>query len=412
MLVYSSSSSSLNSASAPTWDPANLANRKGVVCGSGSDMMNDPRPMEAILNMVNKPINQVQVVYLGTATYDIKLFELRQTERFVEMGCSVTALRVSEKAPANMHEIMNRADVIVVGGGNTLYAVDRWRDVGLIKLLRQALERGAVMCGGSAGAICWFDGGHSNSMDPDTYKEARRKKFGDDHLPSKFYDESHWSPEIDGIKEWKYIRIPALGFLPGLVSPHHDQVQSNGVLRGDDFDRVLLQSPGERGIAIDHWAGLVIDGEDFRVLSFHEKPGSVGEGGNFVTDGSGVPGVWIKEVVDGKVGRWLCPPQGKVRDLLREAREIIHDRTALKLCRLGNPLQWEEAFVAPKQRHFRTRTQVQWDQSLVSPTAKEQAEEAAISSLVQQLAVQSAIALQQSQQAKQHHSRRQTCFNF
>eukprot|EP01052_Picozoa_sp_SAG31_P018987 SAG31_NODE_1367_length_8615_cov_12.875763_4_plen_73_part_00 len=34
---------------------------------------------------------------------------------------------------------------------------------------------------------------------------------------------------------WEYIRIPCLGLLPGLCCPHHDRVQSNGVLRADDF---------------------------------------------------------------------------------------------------------------------------------------------------------------------------------
>ena len=38
------------------------------------------------------------------------------------------------------------------------------------KLLRVASERGAVMVGGSAGAICWFDGGHSDSLDPTTVR--------------------------------------------------------------------------------------------------------------------------------------------------------------------------------------------------------------------------------------------------
>ena len=50
------------------------------------------------------------------------------------------------------------ADVILVSGGNTLYAMDLWKAVGLVSLLQEAMERGAVLTGGSAGAICWFDG--------------------------------------------------------------------------------------------------------------------------------------------------------------------------------------------------------------------------------------------------------------
>ena len=42
--------------------------------------------------------------------------------------------------------------------------------------------------------------------------------------------------------------IEGLGFLPGLCCPHHDRVQSNGVLRAEDFEKLLRRHPQERGI--------------------------------------------------------------------------------------------------------------------------------------------------------------------
>ena len=71
-----------------------------------------------------------------------------------------------------MSSEVEKSDVIVISGGNSLFAVDRWNKIGLAPMLRTAMERGAVLTGGSAGAICWFDGGHSDSWDPDTYKTA------------------------------------------------------------------------------------------------------------------------------------------------------------------------------------------------------------------------------------------------
>jgi dipeptidase E len=59
--------------------------------------------------------------------------------------------------------------------------------------------------------------------------------------------------------------VPCLGFLPGLVCPHHDKVQSNGVLRAIDFDAMLLRHAGEQGICIDHWAALCVDGDAYEV---------------------------------------------------------------------------------------------------------------------------------------------------
>ena len=311
------------------------SNIKGVFSGSGSDSMFDPRLPEAILELVDKPFSQVSVVYLGTATYDIEQFRYRQTHRFIEKGCRVTHLKLTDDVPSDRFEVIDNADVILVGGGNSLFAMDRWRKLGIVPALQRALERGAVMCGGSAGAICWFEGGHSNSMDPDTYKEFRVKKFGGPANPNMASDEIY-ATSSEEVKDWKYIRISALGFFPGLVSPHHDRVQSNGVLRADDFDQCLLQHPGERGIGIDHWASLIIDGERFRVLSLTDKEGSVKPNGEFCTDGSGVPGVWIKEVVDGKVERRLCPSEGWVSDLLRPATKITEEIELMNRCRREN----------------------------------------------------------------------------
>lgn len=172
-----------------------------------------------------------------------------------------------------------------------------------------------------------------DSMDPDSYKMSMLNKLADASVVVK--DETDTSS--NEVKLWDYIRVPALGLLPGLICPHHDRVQSNGVLRATDFDRILLRTPDELGIAIDHWAALVIDGEQYRVMSFDEKGGSVKNGDEFVTDGSGNPGIWIKEVVDGKVQQRVCPPEGLTKNLLRVPTKIINDVDALRQCRSENP---------------------------------------------------------------------------
>ena len=124
-----------------------------------------------------------------------------------------------------MEQLVNNADVIVVSGGNSLFACDRWNKIGLTPLLRNAMNRGAVLSGGSAGCICWFDAGHSDSADPDSYKAAMLAAASGLNK-----DESSEAPEGEA-KPWSYIRIPCLGFLPGLICVHHDKIQSNGVLR-------------------------------------------------------------------------------------------------------------------------------------------------------------------------------------
>lgn len=59
-----------------------------------------------------------------------------------------------------------RCDILLVSGGNTLYACDRWTFLGLDKLIKQRIDLGdVVLCGGSAGAMAWFQTGHSDSAD-------------------------------------------------------------------------------------------------------------------------------------------------------------------------------------------------------------------------------------------------------
>ena len=355
------------------------ANLRGVFVGSGSDGMSDPRMARVILDLATQQQQQqrrqskdapINVMYLGTATYDLPQFAQRQTQCFLDdetnnkKSVMVTTLDLVHRdpPPAELEATIGAADIIVVGGGNTLYAVDRWHRVGgsadssdnlVPKLLRQAMERGAVLTGGSAGAICWFDGGHSDSMDPDTYYPAMQAKFGSSSGTSrsiKNLEESSAAPDSSEKKDWNYIRVPGLGFLPGIVCPHHDRIQSNGLLRAHDFDQMLLRQyqqqndddkSGEIGIGIDHWAALVIDGDDsFRVVSLEDKPGSVlVETSSFSPDAKGVPGVWIKRVVKGKVVSTLLPSSGKISEVFQRRQLPIQDDMGLEQCRRDNPDQ-------------------------------------------------------------------------
>lgn len=349
-----------------------LSTIRGVFVGSGSDGMSDPRIVQVISDLafardgasLKAPSpSQKRVLYLGTATYDLPQFAQKQTQHFTtgeNKGLfSVDTLDLVHQTPSSrvIQDTISQADIIVVGGGNTLYAVDRWKTLQcVIPALEVARERGAILTGGSAGAICWFDGGHSDSMDPDTYLRPMMAKYGgstsnDRGTPpasmAEVGNESSSSPNSGDTsnKGWKYIRVPGIGFLPGLVCPHHDRIQSNGVLRAHDFDTMMLrQHPGEIGIGIDHWAALVVDGiKDFyRVISLDDKPGSVlkdEEGKIFFSEEAlGVPGIWIKHVHDGQVVSRLLPASGKLSDVLRSpSGTFCEDESALAQCRKDNP---------------------------------------------------------------------------
>ncbi|KAL3911327.1 MAG: hypothetical protein SGARI_001700, partial [Bacillariaceae sp.] len=290
-------------------------------------------------------------------TYDLPIFRAKQTQCLADRGCRVTSLNVAfdnkdaGDSKEEASEKLQTADIIVVGGGNTLYAMDRWTKLGLVPMIREAMERGAVLTGGSAGAIVWFDGGHSDSMDPDTYTKPMVEKYGnhgDSAATSTVADESSTLGET--VKDWSYIRVDGLAFLPGLLCPHHDRVQSNGVLRARDFDEMMFRHPGETGIGIDHWAAFIVSGHSYRVLSLKGKPGSVMtssstgiEQAEFAVDedgtANGVPGVWIKQVdvAQGTLVTSLCPPEGKLSQLLKVPSQIVQDEDTINLCRKANP---------------------------------------------------------------------------
>eukprot|EP00956_Cyclotella_meneghiniana_P035269 scaffold113169_cov23-Cyclotella_meneghiniana.AAC.2 len=188
------------------------------------------------------------------------------------------------------------------------------------------------MAGGSAGAICWFDGGHSDSMDPDTYRtfvmEANQQEGN--QSTSTF----HFNPD-NTPKPWSYIRVSGLSILPGLFSSE----QCSIILRYQfryDIDYYYLAPFVTSGQSHDNYAALVLDGEEFRVLSM---PGA--HGGSVPVGDLLKPGVWIKYVEKGVLRSKICPSYGKVAKLLQmiinPEKDIWNDER-VELCRAENPV--------------------------------------------------------------------------
>lgn len=162
-----------------------------IVAAGRGRTMSLPKIVNSVLQLANQT-STVNVVYLGTASYDKQEPYLVQTEGYRQLSqCQVVKLDVSEASVTpSMEEIqrtLESAHVVLVSGGNTLYAMNRWRELGMDVILKRISES-AVLCGGSAGAIVWFDHGHSDSMDPTTFL----------HVDPNLTEEQK--------KDWKYIR--------------------------------------------------------------------------------------------------------------------------------------------------------------------------------------------------------------
>ena len=103
---------------------------KALLGGSGSDLMNDARAVQEVLKLAlqdkpNKSPQDIHVLYLGTATYDIRGFFIRQTQRFAEAGCTVNALKVAgvleddDDDPEDSRRLEDFEQTIEEDGGGT-----------------------------------------------------------------------------------------------------------------------------------------------------------------------------------------------------------------------------------------------------------------------------------------------------
>ena len=127
-----------------------------------------------------------KALFIGTATGDRFDYVASVYKRFNDKGVLCNDLTFFARTPVDLETFVLAHDIIYVGGGNTKSMLAVWREWGLDKILEKAHDQGIVLCGVSAGAICWFEQGLTDSWDVDLNV------------------------------------IPCLGFLKGSMAPHYD----------------------------------------------------------------------------------------------------------------------------------------------------------------------------------------------
>ncbi len=117
-----------------------------------------------ILSLTQK--DDPQILYISTASGDVPERIEQFEKKFVSAGHKVQILslfRTPYHTVKEIDELISQADVIFVAGGNTRAMLAVWREFSIDQQLKSAMRHGAVLCGVSSGAICWFDLGHSDS---------------------------------------------------------------------------------------------------------------------------------------------------------------------------------------------------------------------------------------------------------
>ncbi len=150
-----------------------------------------------------------RITLLPTASGDADRLVAQFYTAFNRYDCRPQHVSLFRQAP-DMAERFLETDIIYVSGGNTRNMLAIWEVAGVTPMMKQAWERGIVLAGVSAGAICWFEQGHTDSN--------------------------------GGLS-----KLDCLGWLPGSCSPHYD----GEVNRQPSYETLIQNGEILRGLALD-----------------------------------------------------------------------------------------------------------------------------------------------------------------
>lgn len=164
-----------------------------------------------------------KVCFVATASGDAVRYIASFYVAYRQLDCRPSHLTFFERTP-ELRSLALEQDMIYVGGGNTKSMLAVWKEWGFDAVLREAWENGVVLAGISAGAICWFEQGITDSF-------------------------------ADELKV-----MDCLGFLKGSCCPHFDGEPE----RRPSYHRLLLENRIISGYAIDDCAAIHFVGNEIR----------------------------------------------------------------------------------------------------------------------------------------------------
>ncbi|MDR6484746.1 Type 1 glutamine amidotransferase-like domain-containing protein [Paraburkholderia terricola] len=214
--------------------------RRILAIGGGGFMMEDgPSPIDKhIVSLIGKA--RPNICYLATPSGDLPAHLDKFHAVYGDLGSDTSHLAFFRQPEARSIPVADfparllDQDAIFVGGGNTRSALAVWREWGVDTAVRKAWENGVLIAGMSAGAMCWFEAGLTDSF---------------------------WGPT--------YRPLDCLGLLPGGCAVHY----SSDPKRRTSLHAALKASAIPASIAIDDFSAVLYEGASIdRVFSW--RPGS------------------------------------------------------------------------------------------------------------------------------------------
>ncbi|MBM6618144.1 peptidase E [Bacillus suaedaesalsae] len=202
--------------------------RQIFAMGGGGFSMEPDNPLldRYILSLVNK--ERPRICFVPTATGDADGYINRFYQFFGKEECDPFHLSVYKLPDENLENYVLSMDIIYVGGGNTKNLLALWREWGLDEMMKKAYKAGVILTGLSAGSICWFEEGLTDSY-PGSLRE-----------------------------------LTCLGILKGSNAPHYD----GEIDRRPRYHQLMLNNRIIDGIGVDDGVGVHFVNENiFKIVS-------------------------------------------------------------------------------------------------------------------------------------------------
>ena len=139
-----------------------MRRRQIIAMGGGGFSMEPDNPLLDLYLLKQTRRACPRVCFIPTASGDADSYVVRFYTAFARLECRPSHLSLF-RPPKEVAEHLLGQDAVYVGGGSTKNLVAVWRAWGLDRVLRTAWERGIVLAGVSAGSLCWFEQGLTDS---------------------------------------------------------------------------------------------------------------------------------------------------------------------------------------------------------------------------------------------------------
>ncbi len=217
-----------------------------VAMGGGEN----PKLFEYVKKLTGK--DKPHALYIGTAGGDDEAKYNGMKALFESIGCISASLDLIKKeyTEKELDDILDDTDMIYICGGDTYLMLEVWKRTGFDKKLREIYEKdSAVLCGSSAGGMCWFATGYSDC--------SRKKKPGSNvgFLDCLGYYEEAFCPHAGSRGKEFEEELPELGIDGYRMDDETAFVDNNGkisFIRSEDMLNVCIIRCTENGIVKEY----------------------------------------------------------------------------------------------------------------------------------------------------------------